>query len=402
MSIRELFMLDAQVAYVNHGSYGACPRPVFERYQAWQNELEREPVDLFARRLPGLLAEARAALAAYVGADPDDLVFVLNATRAVNVVARSLELRSGDEVLAIDLEYGACDLVWEHTCARAGASYVRAPIPLPLQRSAQVVDAVCERLSERTRALFVSHVTSDTALVLPVDELVRRARDAGVVTIVDGAHGPGQLPLDLRRLGADVYAGNCHQWLCAPKGSGLLHVRRGLQDAIEALVIGYGDGSAFVVRHEDQSTRDPAAYLSIPTPIDWVQKNGAGARCRALTIEAQRRLTEVERVQALRTPDFLAEMVAVQLPTNDAEALELRLRNDHAIEIPVSGRETEPLLRVSIAPYNDESDLDRLLQALPPLRAPSPGSFNPRGRARSRGRHGRSGRRRRGRGLRRT
>ena len=368
MSKRD-FLLDPRVVYLNHGSYGACPRPVFERYQQWQKELEREPVDFLTRRLPGLLAEARASLAAYVGADADHLVFVPNATHAVNVVAWSLHLHEGDEVLATDLEYGACDLAWERICARAGATYVRAPIPLPLERPSQVVDAVSERLGERTRALFVSHVTSETALVLPVEELVRRGRDAGVVTIVDGAHAPGQLPLDLDRLGADAYAGNCHKWLCAPKGAGFLHVRAELQDAIDALVIGwgYGDGSAFVARHEDQSTRDPAAYLSVATAIEWVQRNGAGDRCRALTLDARRRLTELDGVEALSTPDFLAQMVAVQVPADDAAALERLLRTEHAIEVPVHARKTAPLLRVSVAPYNDESDLERLLEALPPL-----------------------------------
>jgi isopenicillin-N epimerase len=366
---RDPFLLDPQVVYLNHGAYGACPRPVFERYQAWQVELEREPVDFLSRRLPELLAEARAALAAYVGAEPDDLVFVPNATSAVNAFARSLDLRPGDEVLATDLEYGACDLTWRYVCGRAVATYVQAPIPLPLERPSEVVDAVFDRLSERTRALFVSHVTSDTALVLPLAELVQRARDAGVLTIVDGAHAPGQLPLDLRGLGADVYAGNCHKWLCAPKGAGFLFVRPELHDAIDALVIGwgYGDDSTFVTRHERQATRDPAAYLSVAAAIEWVQRYGDNERCRALTVEAQRRLTELQGVEAICTPEFLAQMVAVRVPTNDAEALELRLRNEHAIEVPVKARRAKPLLRVSIAPYNNGSDLDRLLEALPPL-----------------------------------
>jgi isopenicillin-N epimerase len=363
---REPFLLDPDVVYLNHGSYGACPRPVFERYQAWQRELEREPVDFLSRRLPGLLADARGALAAYVGADADDLVFVPNATHGLNAAARSLDLRPGDEVLATNLEYGACDLMWEHLCARAGARYVRAQIPLPLEQPSQVVDAVFERLSDRTRALFVSHVTSETALVLPVAELVLRGREAGVMTIVDGAHGPGQLSLDLDRLGADVYSGNCHKWLGAPKGAGFLHVRRELQDAVDALVIswGYGDDSTFVDRHERQATRDPAAYLTVPAAIEWMQRNGDGERCRALTAEAQRRLTELGGVEPLSTPEFLAQMVAVRVPTDDADALQARLRNEHAIEVPVKARKTEPLLRVSIAPYNDESDLDRLLEAL--------------------------------------
>ena len=197
--MREHFLLDPDVVFLNHGSYGACPRPVFERYQAWQRELEREPVDFIGRRLPGLLAAARAELAEFVGARPDDLTFVPNATTGVNMAARALDLREGDEVLASDLEYGACDLTWERTCKQAGARYVRAPI-----------DRLFESRTERTRAVFVSHITSETALLVPVEEIVARGRTEGLTTIVDGAHAVAQLDLDLETLGADFYAGNCH------------------------------------------------------------------------------------------------------------------------------------------------------------------------------------------------
>src|SRR5690242_929450 len=212
--MRELFLLDPEVVYLNHGSFGACPRVVFERYQEWQRELEREPVQFIKSRLPALLAEARAELGAFVGAPADDLTFVPNATTGVNMAARALDLRPGDEVLATNLEYGACDLTWEHVCGRAGARYVRAPV-------ARLFD----HLSERTRAVFVSHVTSETALLLPVQEIVARARAEGLTTVVDGAHAVAQVDLDLPALGADFYAGTCHKWLCAPKGSGFLYVR---------------------------------------------------------------------------------------------------------------------------------------------------------------------------------
>src|SRR5581483_2156218 len=188
------------VAFLNHGSFGACPRPVFERYQAWQRELEREPVDFIDRRLPGLLADARAALATYLGCAPTDLAFVQNATVGVNLAARSLDLRPADEILTTDLEYGACDLAWEWLCRRTGARYVRAPIPLPLPDPETLVESLFAAASERTRVLYVSHVTSATALVLPVEEIVARARELGLVTIVDGAHAPAQVPVDLDSL----------------------------------------------------------------------------------------------------------------------------------------------------------------------------------------------------------
>ena len=198
--MKELFLLDPDVVYLNHGSYGACPRPVFERYQAWQRELEREPVDFISRRLSGLLADARAVLAEYVGAQADDLTFVQNATTGVNMAARALDLQPGDEVLSTDMEYGACDFTWEHVCAQAGARYVRAEIPLPLD---DVTNAIFAGRTERTRAVYVSHITSETGLLLPVEEIVTRAREEGLTTIVDGAHAPGQADLDLDALGAD-------------------------------------------------------------------------------------------------------------------------------------------------------------------------------------------------------
>jgi isopenicillin-N epimerase len=218
-------LLDPEVVFLNHGSFGACPRPVFERYQAWQRELERQPVEFLARRVDDLLTEARAQLGEYLGADVHDLVFVPNATSGVNLAARALRLKPGDEVLATQLEYGACDLTWEHVCAGAGARYVRAPFELPIRSGDDLVDALFACVTERTRAVSISHVTSETAVVLPLAEIVARARATELTTIVDGAHAPGHVPVDLGMLDADFYSGNCHEWMCAPKGAGFLYVR---------------------------------------------------------------------------------------------------------------------------------------------------------------------------------
>ncbi|MFL5919030.1 MAG: aminotransferase class V-fold PLP-dependent enzyme, partial [Gaiellaceae bacterium] len=227
--LRAEFLLDPEVTFLNHGSFGACPRAVFERYQEWQLELERQPVLFLARRVEALLADARAALAEYVNADPEDLVFVPNATAGVNIAAWPLGLQRDDEVLTTDLEYGALDLTWEHVCGDFGARYVRVPVSLPLSDEAEIVETVWSAVGPRTRVLYLSHHTSSTALTLPVAELCRRARERGIVTVVDGAHVPGHFPLDLRELDVDFYAANCHKWLCAPKGAGFLYVRRELQ-----------------------------------------------------------------------------------------------------------------------------------------------------------------------------
>src|SRR5438874_3551436 len=286
--LRAEFLLDPDIVFLNHGSFGACPRAVFERYREWQRGLERRPVEFLARRLDGLLADSRAALAAYVSADPDDLVCVPNVTAGINVAAWALDLQPGDEVLSTDLEYGALDLAWDHVCQYTRARYVRMPVTLPLRNHAESLEEIWAGVTERTRALFLSHVTSETAVQLPVEELCARAREAAIATIVDGAHVPAHIPLDLAAIGADYYSGNCHKWLCAPKGSAFLHVRRELQPNVHPLVIGWGykDDATFLSRHEGQGTRDPSAFLTVPDAIEWQRQHDWEAvreRCRALT-----------------------------------------------------------------------------------------------------------------------
>ena len=365
--LRRDFLLDPDVAFLNHGSFGACPRPVFERYQHWQGELEREPVDFIGRRLPGLLADARAELARYVGAAPADLAFVANATTGVNLAARALDLQPGDEVLTTDLEYGACDLAWEWLCRRTGTTYVRAPIPLPLDAASTVVDALFAAATERTRIVYVSHITSDTALVLPVEEIVRRARELGLTTILDGAHAPAHVPLDVGGLGADFYSGNAHKWLCSPKGAAFLHVRPEWQERVDAPIVswGYVPGNMFSERIEKQGTRDPAAWLAVPDAIryqaerDWDEVR---ARCHALACQARRQLCERLGTVPLAPEAMLGQMATVELP-QPAPTLSERLFRNHRVEIPTM-RPGDSRLRISIAAYTTEEEVARLLAAL--------------------------------------
>ncbi len=365
--LRREFLLDPEIAFLNHGSFGACPRPVFERYQAWQRELEFEPVDFLHRRLAGLLDDARTALADYVGCPQQDLAFVQNATTGVNLAARSLDLQPRDEVLATDLEYGACDLAWDWICGRTGARYVRTPIPLPLHDPSELVEGLFAATGERTRVVYVSHVTSETALVLPVDEIVIRARELGLVTIVDGAHAPAQVPVDLTALGADFYAGNAHKWLCGPKGAGFLHVRPEHQDTVDAAIVswGYAEGRDFSQRIELQGTQDPAAWLAVADAIrfqaerDW---DRVCDRCRALTRDARTELCELLGTEPLAPDAMLAQMATVRLPRSAPE-LSDDLFTRHLLEVPVGGAEDD-LLRVSVAAYTTREEIDRLLSAL--------------------------------------
>jgi isopenicillin-N epimerase len=340
------FLLDPGITFLNHGSYGACPAPVFARYQELQRELERNPVEFLARRFDELTAGSRAALAVFIGARPDDLVFVPNATAGLNAVIRSLRLEPGDEVLTTRHEYGAVTRTWEF----AGANLVYAE-----------PDELLAGIGPKTKAVSVSHITSPTALVLPVAEICAAARAAGALAIVDGAHAPGQVPVDLEDLGADVYAGNCHKWLCAPKGAGFLWARPEHQRWIAPLVIswGYGAERTFADRHGWQGTRDPTASLSIPAAIE-AHGTFDLERCRRLAASFHDRLPPCGSTPA-------PQMWATEVATDEPEELQRRLFDEHAIEVVVREWEGSSLLRVSIAPYNDEADVERLLAALETL-----------------------------------
>ena len=305
--MRSLFLLSPDVVFLNHGSFGACPKEVFSAYQNWQLELERNPVEFLGRRSGELLWSARTELARFLGARPQDLVFITNSTVGVNAVAKSLKLEVGDEVLSTDHEYGACDNTWDLVCSGLGARYVKAPIPLPFD-AASFADRVWEKVTPRTRVIFFSHITSVTALRFPAADLCARARAAGILTLVDGAHAPGQLDLDLEKLGADFYVGNCHKWLMAPKGSAFLYARDSAQTLVHGLVSSWGYSErtaanadqeayagtgAFERRHQWQGTRDIAAFLAVPAALEFRRKHNWPERqraCHALAADLQRKV----------------------------------------------------------------------------------------------------------------
>jgi isopenicillin-N epimerase len=383
-SLREFFLLQPDVVFLNHGSFGACPRPVFEAYQRWQFALERQPVEFLGRRYSDLMRTAREALAAYLNADANDLVYVPNATAGLNIVARSLRLEAGDEVLSTDHEYGAMDRTWWFACRRRGARYVRQPVPLPIESLEQVVDAIWAGVTTQTQVLFVSHITSPTALIFPVVELVQRAREAGILTVIDGAHATGQIPLDLAALGADFYVGNCHKWLCAPKGSGFLHARREVQHLLEPLVVSWGwnpeerpgspaeDYQAFAGMHEWQGTLDPAAYLAVPAAIRFQVEHewpGVQLECHELLRKARLAISDLTDLPTIH-PDaveWYAQMAALPLPLCDAEILQRRLYDEFSIEVPIIDWNGRQFVRVSIQAYNTADDVKTLAAALATL-----------------------------------
>lgn len=369
------FQIRPDITFFNHGSFGACPRPVFEVYQEWQRRLEADPVEFLGRRLNGLLQEAREPLAAYVGTQTEQIVFVENATFGVNIVARSLPLEPGDEVLATDHEYGASDRTWRFLCGQRGARYVNQPIPTPLESDEEMIEHLWRGVTPRTRVLFISHITSPTALIFPLEKICQRARAAGLITVVDGAHAPGQVPLNLDALGVDFYVGNCHKWLCAPKGAGFLYARPERQQLLQPLVVSWGWESLTpgISPFQDYfgwiGTKDPASYLSVPAAIafqrehDW---DSVRVACHELTSFARQQISALSDSAPLCSddPHWWGQMCAIPLPPGDAPALRQHLREEWNIEIPVSTWQNRRLIRISIQGYNSPADVERLLTAL--------------------------------------
>jgi isopenicillin-N epimerase len=384
-NLRRYFLLDPSVTFLNHGSFGACPRPVFESYQHWQRQLELQPVEFLGRRHNGLMLNARTALGKYLGTEANNLVFTSNVTVSLNIVARSLDLGPGDEVLATDHEYGALDRTWRFLAKERGFKYINQPVLPPLLKGEgtgvrSFVDALWQGVTPRTRVIFLSHITSPTALLFPVEAVIRRARTEGILTVVDGAHAPGQIPLDLDALGADFYGGNLHKWLCAPKGAGFLYARPGVQHLLNPLVVSWGyesetpGPSQFVDLHEWTGTRDIAAFLAVPDAIqfqeehDWTTVRTA---CHELVVEAQKRISQLTSHAPISgfgnggTTGGQLQMAAVPLPDSvDLTVLKTRLYDEYRIEVPVILWNGRKFLRLSIQGYNTHRDVDKLVRAL--------------------------------------
>jgi len=376
--LRQHWLLDPTITYLNHGSYGATPIAVLARQQALRQQLETEPVQFLGMLLEPLLDESRQSLADFIGARAEDLVFVSNATTGVNTVLHSLALQPGDELLTTDQTYNACHNALEAIAQRTGVTVVVASIPLPLTSVAGAIAPILAAVTARTRLLLIDHITSPTALVLPIAPIIRALAEQGIDTLVDGAHAPGMVPLNLQELGAAYYTGNCHKWLCAPKGSGFLVVRADRQATIRPLVISHGansprtDRSRFQLEFDWTGTHDPTAYLCVGTAIAWMASVLPGgwpqvmAQNRQLAIAMQQRLGDRLPCPPTSTPDFVGAIAAIGLPASFPDNLQQRLFQKYHIEIPVLPLRQGSLrfLRLSAQVYNTPTDYDQLLNAL--------------------------------------
>lgn len=376
-TLKEQFLLDQDVIFLNHGSYGATPRPVFDVYQDWQRRLERQPVLFLGREFNSIIQEARLALGSYLNAEADDLVFIPNATHGANIIARSLDLGPGDEILTTDHEYGACDFTWEFVCKASGAHYIRHSIPLPVSTPGEIVQRFLAGITPQTKAVYLSHITSSTAMRLPVEQICQGARAKGVLSIIDAAHSPGQIPVDLQQLGADVAFGNCHKWMLAPKGSAFLYVRREVQKIIQPLIVSWGyeaapeftTGSRFVDLLQWTGTRDPAAALTVPAAIRFMEEHhwqDVRVRCHQLLRQALARICDLTGLLPAYPleSDFYSQMAVAPLPPCDPAGLKRRLYEEYRIEVPITEWQGRQFIRISIQAYNDPNDVEMLLHAL--------------------------------------
>ncbi len=379
------FSLDPDITFLNHGSFGACPKEVLAYQSELRARLEAEPVRFFTRELEPLLDEARAAVAGFVGAKPEDLVFVPNATTGVNAVLGSFPLRAGDEVLATSHGYNACANALRRAAERAGASVVVAEVPFPVASPAQVVEAVVARVTPRTRLALVDHVTSPSALVFPIERLVPELQRRGVRVIVDAAHSAGQVPLALDALGADFATGNLHKWTCAPKGSAFLHVRCDHQRELRPHVVSHGansprtDRSRLHLEFDWVGTADPTAWLATPRALEVLPRlfgswESIRAENHALAVRARARLGAAVGTPVAAPEAMLGSMAAVLLPVLKAplgpgapDPLQERLFYEHHVEVPVYAFQGTRVLRLSAQRYNTLEDYEKLARILPAL-----------------------------------
>ena len=368
------FLLDPGIAYLNHGSFGACPRPVFAAYQRYQRELELEPVDALQRHFPEKMQLARTCLARFLGCDADEVAFVRNATYGMNLVARSLPIGAKDTVLTTDHEYGAVDRMWQAICKETGATLKRVQIPLPAASEQDLIKAVSDQVDSSVRVLSFSHITSGSSLRFPAARLVSLAADAGVISVIDGAHAPGQLPLEIGKLNADFYVGNCHKWLLSPKGAAFVHVAEKWADHIRPPIVSWGNisrgSTALLLENEWQGTADISAALAVSDAIAFLEEHNwfdtVIPGCTRLLSKASSSLLEITGQHdiygsaKLRAP----QMASFLLPEGDCSDLHSRLFEEYQVELPVFNAPQGNLFRVSLQAYNTEEDIARLVSAL--------------------------------------
>ena len=373
--MKSQFLLDSSITFLNHGSFGACPKPVFNAYQDFQLELESDPVLFIQKKLPVYLKQAKTPLATFIGCEKEDFFFTPNPTFAVNTIMRSLQLQAGDEILSTNHEYGAMDRTWNFYCKNTGVKYIRQPITLPIISKEQILEEFWKGYTPNTKVVFLNQISSATALIFPVKEICDRAKELGLITIIDGAHVPGHIDLNISQLNPDFYTGTLHKWMLAPKGSSFLYVKKEYQNTIDPLIVSWGyesvmpSDSQFLDYHEYQGTNNHSAYLCTPQVIDFLSKNNWSAQskaCKKIVLDNYQRFCNLLNTQPICpiTEEFLGQMASIPVKTTQPLALKELLYNTYKIQIPVMPLNNAVYIRYSINAYNTQEDLDVLFNAL--------------------------------------
>ena len=375
--LREQFLIDPTVAYLNHGSYGACPIPVFEAYQAYQKELETEPASLLYRDFASRIQKSRERLALFLNCQSDQLAFVRNATYGMNMAANSVDLQPGDKVLATNFEYGAVERMWEMICAERGAELVKVKIPLPYQSSEAMIQLFKSQIDSSIKVITFPHISAATAQLFPIKDLVQLAKYHGAISVIDGAHAPGQVNVNLKDIDADFYVGNCHKWMLSPKGVGFVYVARKWEDNIRPPAISWGNISSgtnrLLLENDWQGTTDISPILAVEDSITFLKENQWFNRvipeCSKLIDEFNTTILDVTGMRSLyEKNDFEPpQMRSFLLPDGNHSSLHTRLFHDFMIELPVFMDFEDHFFRVSVQAYNNRSDLERLIDALKEL-----------------------------------
>lgn len=375
---QKYWLLDPKVTFLNHGSFGACPRPVLERQQQLRDQIERQPLQFFGRDLEALLDEARVELAEFVGAAPGDLAFVSNATTGINTVLKSLIFESGAEIVTTNQEYNACRNALNYVAERFGLKVTVAEVPFPIQSPDEVIEAILKCLSPKTRLVLMDHVVSQTGLVLPIARIIKELNQRGIESLIDGAHAPGMLPLNLNKLGATYYTGNCHKWMCAPKGAAFLYVQPDRQSAIRPLTISHGansprnDRSRFQLEFDWVGTDDPTAYLCVPTAIKFMGSLLPGGweelmqTNHSLAIAARQVLCDTLQIPPSSPDEMVGSLAVIPLPDGNPNQLYEALLERYNIEVPIVPFPTtnSRKVRVSAQIYNHLHQYKQLAKAL--------------------------------------
>jgi len=384
-ALKSKFLLDPEITFLNHGSYGSCPKPVFEVYQKYQTDLESHPIKFMQEDVYKLLEISRESLSHYVNCDKDDLIFVTNPTQAVGTVIHNILINSNDEVLSTNLEYGSCDRMWTYDADQKGYKYIQAEINLPIEDKETFLNQFWSYASDQTKYVFISQITSTTGMILPIPEIVDEAKKRGIKTIIDGAHVPAHIPLDIKELDPDYYTGALHKWLCCPKGSSFLYVKKEKQDGIQPMLKSWGWGeeyekfkssvqlhspSRFINVFQWQGTSDMSTFFTVPEAIQFQEEHdwdSVRSRSINMVIEARNRINEITKLPKICPDNWLGQMATILFPIDDTVAFKKTLYNDYQIEMPVMRHLEHTAFRISIQGYNTQADIDHLINALEEL-----------------------------------